>query len=449
MTPDHLTPELDALTRDGRADEALALLDQALAQDPANIPLQAQRSAVLIELRRFDEAMVLAEEILQQQPDQLQAMNSLAVVLVEQNRLGDAFALFRRAFALHPTNARLLANYGNFLSYAGVHEAAIAAFTAAVSIAPQDREIGVNHGMCLLRAGNFDDGWAAFEQRRRHQDPLELAGTPPLPPLSTSPNLDGRNVLVFHEQGLGDSLQFIRYVPLLAARGATVLLRMPPPLTRIAGSVAGCACVVGEDDSVPDAEYVVPMMSLPRLFEANLATIPAAIPYLHADPADLAYWREAVSSLPRPRIGLVWAGSPKGGLDHRRSIGFEMLAPIFELPAGFVSLQLGEAGRQWAPPRHAAALDPTAQLRDFADTAALICSLDLVISVDTSTAHMAGALGCPVFVLDRFDSCWRWLSGRSDSPWYPSLRLFRQPKPGDWAGAIAGAVAAFKSAPSS
>ncbi len=441
------TIELAELLEAGHAEAALAIIDRALGGAPGQIELLAQRSAVLLDMRRFDEAIAQAEAVLSRVPDQLLALNALAVSLVELNRLGDAFAVFRRAFALAPTNPRVLANYGNFLSYAGVHDVAVAAFEAAASLAPDDREIEVNRGMSLLRAGRFSSGWQAFERRRRHCDPLELEGVPVLPPLSLVPALTDRTLLIFHEQGFGDSLQFLRYVPLLAARGARVLLRMPPELRRIAASVDGCAGIVGPQERVAGVDFVLPMMSLPLVFATDAATIPGHTPYLHGNPEAIARWRAALSPLPRPWIGLVWAGSPKGGLDHRRSMPFAALTPLFDLAAGFVSLQIGTAGSQWAPPAHAATRDPTDSLKDFADTAALVAALDLVISVDTSTAHLAGALGRPVWVIDRFDSCWRWLSGRADSPWYPTLRLFRQPKPGDWTSAVAGVVAAFKEQP--
>lgn len=436
--------EVIALVEDGSADHALALLDRALALSPGETDLLVQRAAILVELRRFDDAIVAAEAVLSREPDQLTALNALAVSLVEQNRPGDAFAVFRRAFALAPTNPRVLANYGNFLSYAGVHDVAIAAFEAAASLAPEDPEIGVNRGMVLLRAGAFAGGWDGFEQRRRVRDPLELDGVAILPPLSSIPSLDGKTIVIFHEQGFGDSLQFLRYVPLLAAYGARVFLRMPPELRRIAASVEGCAGVVGPEDPVPGVDFVLPMMSLARVFATDLDTIPAHLPYLTADPAASARWQAALSALPRPRIGLVWAGSPRGGLDHRRSMPFTALRPVFDVGAGFVNLQIGPAAAQWAPPVGAAALDPTRALADFADTAALVAVLDLVISVDTSMVHLAGALGRPVWVIDRFDSCWRWLSGRTDSPWYPSLRLFRQPKPGDWASPVDAVLATLR-----
>jgi Flp pilus assembly protein TadD len=431
-----------ALQAQNCPEAALAVLESALAQRPDDLDLAGLRAAILIELRRFEAAAAAAEAILATAPDHIRALNTLAVVLVEFNRLGDAFAVFRRAFALAPTNAELIANYGSFLSYAGAHDAAIAAYGAAVAIRPDDPEIAVNRGMTLLRAGHLEEGWRAFEHRRRQRDPAELAGTPPLPELATGIDLSGKAILVFHEQGFGDTLQFIRYAPMLADRGARVILRMPPALARIAARADPRIVVIGSDAAAPPVDFVAPMISLPRIFGTVLETIPAAVPYLSADPAEQARWAERLAILPRPRIGLVWAGSPVGGLDHRRSLPFEIVLPLFDLPGSFVSLQKGPAGDAWAPPPGVASLDPTAELDDFADTAAVVANLDLVIAVDTSTAHLAGALARPVWVLDRFDNCWRWLSARADSPWYPSLSLFRQPKPGDWAGAVAAARAA-------
>jgi hypothetical protein len=181
-------------------------------------------------------------------------------------------------------------------------------------------------------------------------------------------------------------------------------------------------------------------MSLPLIFGTTLETIPADIPYLRADPALAAAWEQRLAGLPRPRVGLVWAGSPTGGLDHRRSMRFADLLPLLAVPAGFVGLQIGPAATEWAPPRDAAALYATPWIADFADTAALVDRLDLLVTVDTSVAHLAAGLGRPVWVLSRFSACWRWLMAREDSPWYPTLRVLRQPLPGQWGPPVAEAA---------
>ena len=219
-----------------------------------------------------------------------------------------------------------------------------------------------------------------------------------------------------------------------------MLVRVPLALMRLTAAVPGVQAVVGDGEDTGPLDFQVPLMSLPLLFGTDLDSIPAATPYLTADPIAGAAWAERLAGLPRPWVGLVWAGSPTGGLDHRRSMRFAELAPILAVPAGFVSVQLGSAAAQWAPPAGVAALDAAPWLHDFADTAALMSQLDLLITVDTSVAHLAAGLGRPVWLLDRFSSCWRWLTGRTDSPWYPTLRLLRQPAPSQWSAPVAEAA---------
>jgi Flp pilus assembly protein TadD len=464
--PQHRLDLARTAFRDHRPDEAAALCRELLAEAPDLLPAQgllaaallaldqpdaaldcaaaARKSApddvdlltltgrILVKLERYEEAAAQHEAALALAPDRCDVMTNLGVALFELDRFGPALALFRRAFALAPKDARVVANLGNFLDFAGTLDLALAAYEAAASLSPEDREIRSNHGMTLLRAGRLTEGWPLFESRRRQRDPVEATGTARLPNPIDAVDLRGKRILVFHEQGFGDSVQFLRYIPLLAARGAEILVRMPPPLTRLAAGVTGVAQVLGDDSVPPGLDFYSPMMSLALCFGTTLATIPAAIPYLHPPQAARQRWQAAVAGLKRPRIGLVWAGSPRGGLDRRRSMRFETLRPLFDLPAAFVSLQLGEAAAQWAPPPGAEVLDPVRHLGDFAETAALIAALDLVITVDTSVAHVAGGIGTPVWVMSRFSSCWRWLMQRSDSPWYPDLALFRQARPGDW-----------------
>jgi hypothetical protein len=243
-------------------------------------------------------------------------------------------------------------------------------------------------------------------------------------------------VLTIHEEGFGDTLQFIRFVPLLAARGARVIVQAPRELTRLLAGVAGVAEIVSRDAATPPHDYACPVFSLPRVFATTLATIPAEIPYLHPDADLVARWAASVpwNNASRLRVGLVWAGQARpwlhgfAALDARRSAGAAAFAPLAAVDADFVSLQMGA---HTAPPG-LALHDVTDRIGDFADTAALIAGLDVVVSVDTAVVHLAGGMAKPVLLLDRYDSCWRWLSGRTDSPWYPTLRIFRQKQPGDW-----------------
>ncbi len=415
-----------------RPDEALSIVEAARAAGDS-VDLMTLAGRILAKLERYEESAALQEQAYALAPERPDVITNLGVALFELDRFGPALELFRKAFRLAPQDARVVANLGNFLDFAGTLDLSLAAYEAAASLSPNDREIRSNHGMALLRAGRFEPGWALFESRRRQRDPAEESGIPLLPAPLDGLELHGKRVLVFHEQGFGDSLQFLRYVPLLAARGATVLLRMPPALKRLAESVDGATEVISGYGVPPDLDFVSPLMSLARCFGTTLDTIPAEVPYLHPPAASLERGRAAVADLPHPRIGLVWAGSPRGGLDRRRSLPFERILPLLARPAGFVALQLGPAGAQWAPPPGCAALDPSGALVDFAETAGLIKALDLVITVDTSVAHVAGAIGTPVWVMSRFSACWRWLMKREDSPWYPGMRVFRQAYPGDWA----------------
>jgi Flp pilus assembly protein TadD len=416
-----------------RPAEAFTHATAAREAAPDDVEIMLLTGQILVELHRFEAAATLYRHALERAPERYEILSHLGVACFELDRYDEALTLFRRAFALAPQDGRVVANLGNFLDFAGTLDLALAAYAAATSLRPDDLEIRCNHAMALLRAGRFEEGWPLFEARRRVRDPVEANGVPRLPPLSAALDLRGRRVLLFHEQGFGDSLQMLRYVPLLAARGAIILLRMPPPLARLAGGVAE----VLDDDARPDAiDYVCPMMSLPLVFGTVLETIPAETPYLHPPAAAVAAWRETLASLPRPRIGLVWAGSPRGGLDRRRSMDFDLLRPLFDLPGSFVNLQIGGSAGQWALPQTMPGIDPTGELTDFAETAALVANLDLVISVDTSVVHLAGGVGTPVWVMNRFSSCWRWLMGREDSPWYPGMRLFRQSHPGDWDGVV-------------
>ncbi len=312
-----------------------------------------------------------------------------------------------------------------------------------------DAQIRVNRVVALLRAGRWAEAWPDYEWR------LKLAGHATmrprlLPALATLPDLAGRTVLIVHEDGYGDTLHFARYLPLLAARGARVIVGVPAPLTRIMRSVDGVAAVHTLDDPYPHHDAYCPFFSLPRAFATTPDSIPAPIPYFRANPASVRHWSARLPAAPL-RVGLVWAGQARPmlpgfvTLDGRRSMALAVLAPLAAIPdVLFISLQYGPEGAQAAtPPSGMTLFDPMADVADFADTAAIVANLDLVISVDTSVVHLAGALGKPVFLLDRYDHCWRWLSGRDDSPWYPALRIFRQTRIGDWDPVVARVAAAL------
>jgi len=474
MAEDMLLQQGIALHQAGRLPEAEALYRQVLLQEPQNpealhlygvLAYQAKKPSVALDfigrairlrgdqanyysnaalvlgdLGRTEEAEAACRTALQLQPGSLEALNNLGLVLRAAGKLDEAVATLRTLLQRQPGSVQALNNLGTTLLQLRRHEDAAAVLGEALRLGddgPHRHSIAYNQAQTLLALGRFEAGWRLYESR---------------PPLTAprrafeAPLWDGQPVgtLLLHaEQGLGDTLQFCRFAP-LAAPGATIVLEVQPPLKRLLATLPGIAEIVAQGEALPPHDAQYPLMSLPYRLGTILETIPVAIPYLRSDPAAAEAWRSRLAALGgAARIGLVWAGAPYRpetpglvAMDRRRSLDLAQLAPLGAIPgAVFVSLQKGVARSQ--APAGLAFHDFTDELADFADTAALVEALDLVISVDTSVVHLAGALGKPVWVLDRFDSCWRWLTGRTDSPWYPTLRLFRQPTAGDWASVIA------------
>ncbi|WP_428491030.1 tetratricopeptide repeat protein [Rhodopila sp.] len=388
-----------------------------------------------------------AERILQDGPNSAAGHHLRGLAQAELNQFVAAAESFRRAVTLNPDAAPSWSNLGMVLKIEGRFDEAIAAHDRAVVIGGGDPRHRVNRAVALLKAGRWTEAWTDYEARL---DLTEVPLVEPgrlMPSLSPGDRLTGMTILAMHEDGFGDTLQFLRYLPLLAARGARVVAFVPRPLARLMAAVPGVASIVTDRRRLPAHDLVCPMFSLPRVFGTTVGSIPP-VPEVAVDPDLVRHWagRLPIGEL---RIGLVWAGQARpslpgfGTLDRRRSAGLAAFQPVLDVPGvTFVSLQAGPAARQTRPPG-AEIADPMPEVTDFADTAAIIAALDLVISVDTSVVHLAGLLGKPVFLLDRYDGCWRWLSGRRDSPWYPGLTIFRQDQPGDWSGAMARAAASL------
>lgn len=404
---------------------------------PADARLRLDFAAFLLDTGQLTDA----ERILAEGPASAASHHLMGLALAEQNRFATAVASFERAVALNPDAAPSWSNLGMMLKIESRFTEAIAAHDRAVALDPGNPRFRVNRAVALLRAGLWDRAWRDYEAR------LELTGTPAVDPVRLLPSLYpretlfGRTVLALHEDGFGDTLQFLRYLPLLAERGTRVVACVPPTLARIMRLVPGVTEVSTDANRLPPHDFICPMFSFPRVFGTSVDTIPP-VPPMALDPALLQRW---AGRLPTGglRVGLVWAGQARpslpgfGTLDRRRSAGLAAFAPLSDVPGlSFVSLQGGPAARQ---PRPAGLelFDPMPDVQDFADTAAIIAGLDVVVSVDTSVVHLAGLVGKPVLLLDRYDSCWRWLSGRLDSPWYPGLTIFRQEQPGDWSGPMA------------
>lgn len=389
-----------------------------------------------------------AGKILRNGADSAALHHLMGLACAEQALFGATIDSFQRAVALSPSAAASWSNLGMVLKVEGRFAEAIFAHDRAVALDPANPRFRVNRAVALLKAGQWERAWHDYEAR------FELPGTAAMDPLRLMPSLRpgdslvGLTVLALHEDGFGDTLQFLRYIPLLAERGARVVACVPPSLADVMRTVPGVADVVTDASRLPPHDFVAPMFSLPRVFGTTVQTIPPA-PLLALNPALLRHW---AGRLPYGglRVGLVWAGQARpalpgfGTLDRRRSAGIAAFQPIFDVEGvSFVSLQAGPAARQ-PRPRGLEIFDPMPDVDNFADTAAIIAALDVVISVDTSVAHLAGLVGKPVFLLDRYDGCWRWLSGRLDSPWYPAMTIFRQEQPNDWSVPMAEAAASLR-----
>jgi tetratricopeptide (TPR) repeat protein len=394
---------------------------------------------------RLDAAVASFRQALALREDYVEAEYNLGNALREQGALDEAVACFRSALRRRPDFADAQINLGNTLAEQRRLDEAVGCYVAALRVDPGLADGHFNLGIALLARGDLAAGWQEYEWRWKIPRMASACRNFPQPQWRGEA-VAGRTLLIHAEQGFGDTLQFCRYATLAAARGAKVILEAPPPLVRLLRTLAGVAQVVECGDALPAFDVHCPMLSLPFAFGTTGATIPNVAPYLHADAVQVAAWQARLGALAGPglRVGLVWAGDPRrhtrelAAVDGRRSLAPARLAPLLDV-AGVRFFSLQKSGP--AAPEAFGVVDVMGEMDDFADTAALVANLDLVISVDTAVAHLAGALGKPVWLLDRFDSCWRWLSGRRDSPWYPTLRLYRQPCAGDWDAVLAEVAA--------
>ena len=477
----------------------------------------------LRETREFDESITAYQRAIELRADFAEAFSNMSAALRDAGRADDAIAAARSALALKPNYPGALTNLGNALKDKGQFDEAMAAYRQAVTIDPNYADGHYNIGILHREKGELDaaakayeralalrpdfpsgkwnlsivkllrgddDAWEAYEARWSNAPkPMNRGFSQPL---WDGSELAGRRIVLHAEQGLGDTIHFIRYAPMVKVRGGRVIVLCQPELQRLLTGQLGIELVMVDEADLPAFDVHCPLLSLPRVFKTTVHTIPANVPYLKSEPALIERWRERLEATEirnpnveirnnieiqrgndkngalepsrfehsnlfrnsdfgfrasRPaRIGLVWAGKAISPADATRSIALSRLAPLASVArVRFYSLQKGEAASQaQSPPAGMELTDWTSDLNDFADTAALISNLDLVISVDTSVAHLSGALAKPVWVLIPFAPDWRWMLGRDDSPWYPTMRLFRQPRWGNWDGAISSLAEALR-----
>jgi tetratricopeptide (TPR) repeat protein len=433
------------LGANGQLDEAIALLRHCVALQPEGADGHHNLGNALSFKGELDEAIVEIRAAIALRPAHPQAYCNLSIALRRNGNLDEAVAAARQAMALQPQYFEACNNLGNALKEKGLFEEAIAVYRQAIAMKPTSAIGHCNLGSSLLLEGDFETGWPEYEWRWQAKEYYTAPRNFTQPRWDGS-DLAGRRILTWAEQGFGDTIQFARYLPILAARGR-VICECQPQLMRLFTSLPSGMQLVAHGQDLPEFDVHCAVMSLPTVLRTTLSIIPNNVPYLSHDPTLRERWR---SRLPTDKgllkIGLSWAGNPKHLNDRTRSMPLATLAPLASISdLWFCSLQKGSRSVEAAGGLAGMPVaDWSSELNDFADTASLVAGLDLVITVDTAVAHLAGAMGKPVWVMVPFIPDWRWMRGRSESPWYPTMRLFRQDAYEDWQPVIARIVEALR-----
>ena len=440
MSPNH--PEVHhnagiALKELQRFEEALASYDQAIRLNPKYVEAYYNRGIVLKELNRLNESVESYSQAISIKADYADAYNNRGIVLLELNRFEEALQSFEQVILYQPNNASAYNNRGLALHELQRLEEAVANYEKAIMLHPQFAEAYWNLSLCNLLKGNFKQGWQNFEWRWRCQSFSSPRRNFSEPLWLGTQSLHNRNLLLYAEQGLGDTIQFCRYVPLVAKLGAKVILEVQRPLVKLLKNLEGVHQIISIGDKLPIFDYQCPLLSLPDRFKTELNTIPEISHQIISDPNKIATWRNKLGTKSKFRVGIVWSGKQEYKNDLNRSLIFSQIIPYLSPHAEYICLQKEmrdidkESFKQYCQIRYLGN-----ELEDFTDTAGLVENMDLVISVDTSVAHLAASLNIPTWILLSYSPDWRWLLERDSSPWYKSVKLYRQEKIGDWDGVL-------------
>ncbi|MBL4691651.1 MAG: tetratricopeptide repeat protein [Rhodospirillales bacterium] len=436
ITPDQAAAHINLgniLSKQGSLEEAVESYRKALKIDPESTQALNGFGAAMIQQNKGAEAAEAFGRALEITPDQPETLSNLGSLLRNQGKYDDAVETLRKAVAVEPKLTEAHINLGNALKSRGDWDAAIDAYQHAISLEPDNAEIHWKQAQVLLMTGRFREGWAEYQWRTRCDDFQSLIWNVPGTPWDGS-RLDGKTILIYCEQNFGDSIQFVRYAETLAALGGTVVVKCPPQLQTLFQNVPGVDRVVTHLDRSVIYGVQASLLSLPGLLGTDMESIPATVPYFKPPAAP----NRKLDGNGKLKVGIAWAGSPAHKNDQNRSISLPLFKSLLDVEGfAFYGLQVGERSRDIARFGMSESInDQSRTLGNFTATASVMEELDLIISVDTSVAHLAGALGKPVWTLLPFAPDWRWLLGRDDSPWYPSMRLFRQPSPDDWQGVL-------------
>jgi tetratricopeptide (TPR) repeat protein len=416
----------------GQIEEAITHYQKAIALDPDLADAYYNLGKVFWETGQRDGAITYYQKALQLNPNSAEVYNNIGFCLQEKGHYHEALAYFQRAIDLNPNFAEAYYNLALYYHDRNLPDEALKYYRKAIEHKPDFVDAHWNMACALLLAGNFELGWREYEWRWKLKD---HRGRKFPSTLWDGSDISGRTVLLHAEQAFGDTIQFIRYAPLVARCGARVVVQCPKELASLLGKVEGVEQVVADSGQLPDFDLQCPLLSLPRVFDTTLENIPVEIPYITADLRLIRQWKARLHCNGSGfKVGLVWTGRTKAKRERGRSCSLALFSALAGFDdVTFYSLQKGEGSEQTkTPPKDMKLIDYTEEVHDFSDTAAFIENLDLVISIDTAVSHLAGALGKTVWTLLPFVPDWRWMLGRDDSPWYPTMRLFRQPLPGDW-----------------
>jgi tetratricopeptide (TPR) repeat protein len=423
----------------GRLDQALAGFDTALTLKPDYAQAHHSRGLVLQKLKRLDEALASYDKAVALDPDNADTYSNRGALLRDLKRLDEALASYDKALAIKPDFAGAYSNRGSALRELGRLDEALASLEKALAIAPEFADAYFNKSVLFLSMGRYCEGWSLYEWRLRQDEKKDFYYVFRKAAWRGEGDIAGRKLLIHAEQGFGDFIQFCRYLPRLHRLGAELIVEVPKRLMNFVSTLDCPMSLVEKGKPLPDFDAYCPMMSLPYAFKTTAETVPAKTPYLFGDAKKVRRWQDRLGRKVKPRIGLAWSGSKTNVDDLNRSIPLEDLLPLVELP----SVEWHSLQKEYRQPdleilrRHPEIRQHQDEFDDFSDTAALVECLDLVISVDTSVAHVAGAMGKPLWLLLSYAADWRWIRGRTDSPWYPTAKLYRQPKRDDWQSVIA------------
>jgi tetratricopeptide (TPR) repeat protein len=431
-----------------RHQESLDACDRALKIKPDYVEVMVNRGNALAQLNRPEDALASFDRARRLKPDFVQAINNCANVLKQLKRFDEALQRYDEALKLWPDFAEAAYNRGVTLSDLGRPREALKSYLRALEIQPDYLDARCNLAFCRLQLGDFSQGWKDYEAQWQKSILAKRQPVMPQPRWMGVESIRGKTILLHADEGLGDTIQFSRYAKNAKARGARVVLMVQRPLLKLLADINGADKVVAKGGRVPKTDYHCPLMKAAGAFNADLKTIPADIPYVHSVPVLVARWRKRLGNKNQStklRIGLAWSGNPAHTNDSNRSLALSDILALLKFDAEWVSLQKEVRSSDAAVlAQHPQIAHFGEQIKDFSDTAALVEHMDLVIAVDTSVAHLAGAMGKPVWILLPLNPDWRWLHKRDDSPWYPTARLFRQPVVGDWESVIVAVGKALK-----